>query len=94
MPMMSPATKMVSIFVSIAAIAAIMNSGTRGEALPDLQHCDKSGWPSCYTVGYNAGQAHPGTSCPSGHSSNFRDGWNDGAGNNKELTMHNSPLIW
>jgi len=25
---------MVSIFVSIAAIAAIMSSGTRGEALP------------------------------------------------------------
>jgi hypothetical protein len=88
---MMPMMTMVSIFVSIAAI---MSSGTRGEALPHPQHCDKLGWPSCYTVGYNAGQAHPGTSCPSGHSSNFRDGWNAGAGNNKELMMHNSPLIW
>jgi hypothetical protein len=91
---MIPATKMVSIFVSIGAIAAMMSTGTRSEALADPQHCDKSGWTSCYTVGYSAGQAHPGTSSPSGHNSNFRDGWNDGASNNKELVMHNSPLIW
>ena len=56
---MTPATKMVSIFVSIGAIAAMMSSGTRSEALADPQHCDKSGWTSCYTVGYSAGQAHP-----------------------------------
>jgi len=85
---------MVSAFVGIAAIAVMMTISARGEALADSQHCDKSGWTSCYTVGYSAGQAHPGTSSPSGHSSNFRDGWNDGAGNNKELVMHNSPLIW
>jgi hypothetical protein len=47
---MMPMMTMVSIFVSIAAIAAIMSSGTRGVALPHPQHCDKLGWPSCYTA--------------------------------------------
>lgn len=96
MPEPSPVTKIVSILVSLGAIAAMMSSGTRTEALPDPQHCDKPGTPSCYNIGYSNGQAHPGTSYPSGHSSNYRDGWNSGAGNNNNnnLVMHNSPLIW
>jgi hypothetical protein len=93
----SPATKMVSAFVGIAAIAVMMTISARGEALADSQHCDKSGSLSCYSIGYSDGQANPGTSCPSGHSSNFCDGWNAGAGtsgnnnnngNNNNLVMH------
>ena len=96
MPETSPVTKIVSILVSLGAIAAMMSNGKRAEALPDPQHCDMAGTPSCYSIGYSNGQAHPGTSYPSGHSSNYRDGWNSGAGNNNNnnLVMHNSPLIW
>ncbi|MGB7953645.1 MAG: hypothetical protein WCF23_06665 [Candidatus Nitrosopolaris sp.] len=65
----SPATKMVSIFVGIAAIAVMMTISARGEALADPQHCDESGSLSCYSIGYSDGRANPGTSCPSGHSS-------------------------
>jgi hypothetical protein len=43
MSVISPATKMVSIFVGIAAIAVMMTISARGEALADPQHCDKSG---------------------------------------------------
>jgi hypothetical protein len=42
-------------------------------------HCDKPGWPSCNSVGFAAGQQHPGTSCPSGHSVNYCRGWVDAA---------------
>jgi len=42
-------------------------------------HCDVAGYSSCYTIGFSAGQAHPGTSCPSGHSQNYCTGWNAGS---------------
>jgi hypothetical protein len=88
---------MVSIFVGSAAIAVMMTISARGEALADPQHCDKSGSLSCYNIGYSHGQANPGTSSPSGYSSNFCDGWNAGAetsgnnnnnGNNNNLVMY------
>ena len=49
-------------------------------AFADPQHCDISGWPLCYSVGFDNGQANPGTSCPSGHSKNYCSGWEDGSG--------------
>jgi hypothetical protein len=97
MSVISPATKMVSIFVGIAAITVIMTTSAGGEALADPKPCDKSGSLSCYSIGYSYGQAIPGTSCPSGYSSNFCDGWNAGAGtsgnnnntgNNNNIVMH------
>ena len=44
-------------------------------------HCDQPGYPSCYSLGYQAGKNHLGTSCPSGHSAKYCVGWNAGAGN-------------
>ena len=41
-----------------------------GKAFADPAHCDLSGWPSCYKVGYDDGLGMSG-SCPSGHSSEF-----------------------
>jgi hypothetical protein len=38
-------------------------------------HCDQPGWPSCYSVGYNAGRNAPGTSCPPGHSQAYCNGY-------------------
>ncbi|MFZ0896646.1 MAG: hypothetical protein WAZ77_19270 [Candidatus Nitrosopolaris sp.] len=49
--MISPATKLVSIFVGIAAIAVMMPISARGEALAD-PHIGLS----CYNIGYSDGQ--------------------------------------
>ena len=95
---MSPATKIVSISVSLGAIVVMMSSCTSAETLPDPRHCDKPGSPSYYSVGYSNGEAHPGTSYPSGHSSNYRDGWNAGAWRqdtqNKRRDKHGGKTWW
>jgi hypothetical protein len=41
----------------------------------DETHCDKKGYPSCYNLGYSDGQNAPGTSCPSGHSEAYCNGY-------------------
>ena len=41
----------------------------------DQTHCDKKGYPSCYDLGYSDGQNAPGTSCPSGHSETYCNGY-------------------
>jgi hypothetical protein len=94
--MIAPATKTASIIISIGVIATMISISIV-DAFADPQHCDKLGSPSCYSIGYSNGQAHPGTISPSGHSSNFQDGWKAGAGTsgiNNNLVIHNSPLIW
>jgi len=48
-----------------------------GYILADPVHCDQHGLPSCYSVGYADGQKNRGTSCPSGHSTEFCRGWDD-----------------
>jgi hypothetical protein len=68
------------ILVGIAAISSIMLVSTHRIASADPQHCDRSGWPLCYSVGFDNGKANPGTSCPSGHSKNYCRGWEDGSG--------------
>jgi hypothetical protein len=68
----------VAILAVLVATVGGMGAAT-GSALADPLHCDISGWPSCYRIGYQDGQANPGTSCPSGHSDNFCAGWAAGA---------------
>ena len=41
----------------------------------DETHCDKKGYPSCYNLGYSDGQNAPGTSCQSGHSEGYCNGY-------------------
>jgi len=41
----------------------------------DETHCDKKGYPSCYDLGYSDGQNALGTSCPSGHSEAYCNGY-------------------
>ena len=45
----------------------------------DPTHCDQPGYPSCYSVGYSDGLNAPGTSCPSGHSRAYCDGYKAGS---------------
>jgi len=47
----------------------------------DAAHCDQPRWPSCYSLGLQAGKANTGSNCPSGHSAKYCVGWNAGAGN-------------
>jgi hypothetical protein len=42
-------------------------------------HCDQQGYPSCYSIGYQAGKNAPGNGCPSGHSQNYCAGWEAGS---------------
>jgi len=51
-------------------------------------HCNVSGYPSCYSLGYADGKNHPGTNCPSGHSANYCDGYRAGAGS--QVTAKNN----
>lgn len=45
----------------------------------DPAHCDKPGYPSCYSVGFGDGQQNPDGGCPPYHSTHFCDGWHIGA---------------
>ena len=52
------------------------NSDLKNTVAPvDETHCDKKGYPSCYNLGYSDGQNAPGTSCPSGHSEGYCNGY-------------------
>ena len=54
-----------------------MTISTHGIAFADPKHCDRPGWPSCYSVGKAVSD---GGSCPSGHSANYCRGWEAGGG--------------
>jgi hypothetical protein len=41
----------------------------------DPAHCDKPGYPSCYSVGFGDGQQNQDAACPPYHSTHFCDGW-------------------
>ena len=38
-------------------------------------HCDRPGYPSCFSLGNADGKNHPVTSCPGGHSQNYCNGY-------------------
>ena len=44
-------------------------------AATDHVHSDKSGFPSCYSIGTKTGHNTPRAHCPNGHSSNYCTGW-------------------
>jgi hypothetical protein len=69
---------LVPVILAVASMA--LATLTTIQARADPAHCDQTGWPSCYNVGYSDGQQNPGTGCPSGHSSEFCRGWDNAAG--------------
>jgi hypothetical protein len=79
----------------IIALTVTMMTGINnmyGKAFADPAHCDLSGWPSCYKVGYDDGHGMSGP-CPSGHSSEFCRGWDDatsGSNNNGSPAEQNA----
>lgn len=69
--------KVTTIIVLFILVNLILINNENAFALPP--HCDRTGYPSCYSVGYDAGKESPGASCPHGHSVNFCEGWNAGS---------------
>jgi len=65
----------------------ITSSNTTSTQQGDAAHCDRTGYPSCYSIGFNDGKSKPGTRCPSDHSVNFCAGWNAAAGNPPSKTV-------
>jgi hypothetical protein len=57
-----------------------VGNNTTSSQQADVVHCDQSGYPSCYSVGFQDGKGNPGIMCPSGHSVNFCAGWKAAAG--------------
>ncbi|MGA8080838.1 MAG: hypothetical protein WB988_03180, partial [Candidatus Nitrosopolaris sp.] len=65
------------VIASLAATMIMGVSNMHGNTLAiGPAHCDQPGWPTCYSVGYDAGQGRSGP-CPHGHSFEFCRGWND-----------------
>ena len=83
-------TRLITVFVTVTIISSVfIISQTQDELLAkkstgnksgvgapvDQTHCDQKKYPSCYNVGYSDGQNAPGTSCPSGHSEAYCNGY-------------------
>jgi hypothetical protein len=65
------------VIASLVATMIMGVSNMHGNTLAiGPAHCDRPGWPTCYSVGYDAGQGRSGQ-CPHGHSFEFCRGWND-----------------
>ncbi|MDQ6666794.1 MAG: hypothetical protein M3Y53_01055, partial [Thermoproteota archaeon] len=73
-----------------AAGVPTINNNNPGVSSQQAAHCDQPGYPSCYSLGYQSGKNHLGTSCPGGHSAKYCVGWNAGAGN----TTHCDQPAW
>src|SRR6188472_4823026 len=76
---------LLSLVTTMMAINAAGGSGVAfatTNATTDPMHCEKPGFPACFSVGYKEGHnARSGAACPSGHSPNYCAGWNTGSGN-------------
>jgi hypothetical protein len=104
-------TRLITIFVAVTMISSIYiicethdellakkstgnKSGVDGPV--DETHCDKKGYPSCYDLGYSDGQNTPGTSCPSGHSEAYCNGYEAASlssNNTSDTTSSNSSSL-
>ena len=77
-------------YTAAAGGPTINNNNPGVSSQQEAAHCDQPGYPSCYSLGYQSGKNHLGTSCPGGHSAKYCVGWNAGAGN----TTHCDQPAW
>lgn len=70
---------------SVTTMMAINAAGGSGAAFAttntttDTMHCDKPGYLSCYSIGYQAGKnSRSGKACPTGHSKSYCIGYEAG----------------
>jgi hypothetical protein len=74
---------LLSLVTTIMAINAAGGSGaafaTTNTTTADPMHCDKPGYPSCYSIGFQAGKnARFGTACPTDHNKSYCTGYEAG----------------
>jgi len=65
--------------------SGVVSVGSSNNPTPSSQggstaHCDRPGYPSCSSLGSEAGKNAAGTTCPSGHSKAFCSAYNAAAG--------------
>jgi hypothetical protein len=71
------------IILAISTMAIIMVISTYNTTFAIPPHCDKKGWPSCYSIGYQAAlddskAGNADVKCSKHHSANFCNGYSDG----------------
>jgi len=71
------------IILAISTMAIIMVISTYNTTFAFPPHCDKKGWPSCYSIGYQAAlddskAGNADVNCSEQHSANFCNGYSDG----------------
>jgi hypothetical protein len=85
------------IILAISTMAIIMVISTYNTTFAIPPHCDKKGWPSCYSIGYQAAlddskAGNADVKCSKHHSANFCNGYSDGwqsAHNNNNQAPNN-----
>ena len=70
--------------------SGVVSGGSSNNPTPSSQggstaHCDRPGYPSCSSLGSEAGNKAAGTSCPPGHSKAFCSAYNVAAGSSTLL---------
>jgi hypothetical protein len=78
--------------------SGVVSGGSSDNPTPPSQgessaHCDRPGYPSCYSLGSKAGAGAPVSSCPSGHSKAFCSAYNSAAGSSTTNTQPSSSNI-
>jgi len=67
----------VVVVLGLREVLAAVNNNNPGlyTNQGSTTHCDKPGYPSCSSLGSQAGKSAPGTSCPPGYSQAFCNGY-------------------
>jgi hypothetical protein len=77
-------SKWKAMIIEISLLVTLITINLQASAFAFPPDCDRTGYPSCYNIGFGGGQASPRTHCPSGHSRAFCNGWNVGASANPD----------
>jgi hypothetical protein len=73
--LLASVTTMMAINAACGSGAAFATTNTT----TDPMHCDKPGYLSCYSIGYQAGKnSRSGKACPTGHSKSYCIGYEAG----------------
>jgi len=75
--------------------SGVVSGGSSNNLTPSTQggstaHCDRPGYPSCSSLGSEAGKNAAGSSCPTGHSKAFCSAYNAAAGPSATISMPRS----
>jgi hypothetical protein len=85
--------RVVLLLLPLATVGVAANILTQ-PSLADPMHCDRGGYPSCYSIGYQNGQndaqSGNGYAGCNGHSSEWCRGYNAGYYNSNSISSRNN----